>query len=114
MRQGWVAGTVFFYLGIWWYAMMYAQQYTMSSSILTNLGYLLSPQVTDFTGSTLAQASMITHIGTYIVNFIAVCLLYFPGFWTGMLSWAYLFIGLPVSISMIIAMVTMLRGSSSS
>lgn len=106
MRSGWTAGVVFLYLGIWWYAMLYAQQTTMSSSIVTNFGWLVSPQVNDFTGSVLSQASAITMVGSYLVNFIGVCLLWFPGLWSGALVWVYLFVCLPISISMITQIMT--------
>ena len=94
--------------------MMYAQQATMSSSILTNIGWLVSPGVTSYAGSALAETAILTDVGNVVQGMLNVCLLWFPGFWTGALVWVYLLICLPISISMIFAVVSVIRGVHSS
>ena len=112
MKTSWAIGIFMFYLLIAACAVMIEQTNTMNSDVISAIGTLLRPTVTNVAGSTTGFVSFVTNIGSYIMAFIGALFLWFPSVWTGYLYYFWLFICVPVSVGMIISIVIILRGSS--
>lgn len=108
MKQSWVIGIVTIWTLIFTAELMVTggTAFTRSSALNT----LASPAFVNAAGSTSALSSVINGIGTFFVSFISVIFLWSPTVFAGNWIWFWQFICLPISISFIVVIATILRG----
>lgn len=112
MKTSWAIGVIVLYLLVASIAVMIEQTTTMNSSVWNTIGSLMRPAINTTTTETAGFLSLIGNLGDYLRIFIGALFLYFPSVWDGYLIYFWLFVCVPVSCGMIIAVISLFRGSS--
>ncbi len=110
MKTSWIIGVFMFYMLIVGIAMMVASTNTPDSDVMSIIDTLIRPSIVNQAGSASAFVSFVRDIGTYFMAFLGALFLYFPSVWQGHLIWFYYFVCIPVSVGMVLSIVTILRG----
>ena len=114
MKTSWIIGVMMLYLLIFAAEMMVTGGTAFNATQHSQLERLMAPTMTNQSGVVSGAVALVSNAGTYFVTFVSALFLWSPSVWTGYLVWFWLFICLPISIGMVIGVVTILRGTSSS
>ena len=114
MRTSWAIGITAFYLLILGLEMLLTNGAAFSATDQTTLKYLMSPIFTNLSGETSAIFGVVLWVANFFSMLVKVIFLYAPTVWSGYLQYVWFYICLPVSIGMIVSVVSLLRGSGAS
>jgi len=118
MKQSWVIAVVTLYVVFHLLGSVAEGSLSITSSQVSQAQGLMQPIMTDVSPLNSIPViglavSLITNIGSYFISFMMMVFLWYPTLWSGTWMWFYWLFVMPVSIGMIMAIVTMLRGSQS-
>ena len=113
MKHSWVMGVVLLYLLILGVEMMVTEGTAFSSAAESQIEGLLSPSMTNQSGAVTSIISLASQAGTYFMTFVNAVFLWSPSVWTGYLVWVWFYLCVPITVTMIIGVIIVLRGSSS-
>ena len=111
MKSSWIAGIVFFYIGLLVLSLIAEQNVSMKGSDVNVIQQLITPSGTDFSNPVVATVSLITDVWQYFRLLIQVIFLWFPDLWVGSWLWFYYIVCVPITVMMIATFITILRGS---
>ena len=114
MKTSWIIGVMMLYLLIFGIEMMVTEGDAFNVTQQDQLTALMSPAMTNQSGVVSGAVAFVANIGTYFATFVSALFLWSPSVWTGYLIWFWLFFCLPISVGMIVGVVTILRGGASS
>lgn len=112
MKQSWIIGTIMLWLLIFTSELMATGGTAFSHQ--SALNSLASPAFVNQSGVVSAATSIFVGIGSFLVSFVEAIFLWSPTVFAGHWIWAWEFICLPISISFVIVILTIVRGVHSS
>jgi hypothetical protein len=108
MKQSWVIGIISLWLVIFTSEMIATGGTAFSNQ--NDLNVLASPAFVNQSGVVAAASAIMNGIATFFVSFVQIIFLWSPTVFAGNWIWFWEFICLPIAISFIVVIATILRG----
>jgi hypothetical protein len=115
LKQSWIVGIVMIYVVLQGWTMVLQNSSTGDSQVWSSLNNVWYMNLTQLVGSTVSAiwAPALTVIAVFM-SFISIIALYYPAIFTGTFIWFWWVVCLPIAVSFIISIITIIRGVHSS
>ena len=112
MKQSWIIGTIMLWLVIFTAELMATGGSAFAHA--SDLNAVASPAFVNQSGVVSAISSVMTAIGSFFVSLVQIIFLWSPTVFAGSWIWVWEYICLPIAISFIVVIATVIRGVHSS
>lgn len=110
MANKWIIGVITIYMAILLATTIANQANQFTTETVTALTAMAQPTGSEMATNT-SNISMISKVWSYVVVFFQAFFLWSPTLWSGSWIWFYYFFCLPITLSMVYGVVSMLRGN---